>query len=232
MKSREDRPVTSGVVARQFTRIAIDRFSFSPSARDHAIEVMQRGGVVAFPTDTIYGLVAPATADGCRLLQSAKGRAARKPFVVALVDLPRPGGWIESVSLLVRRRMEILWPQPVAVLLPAGPMVPEQLVGEGGKVGLRRAADPLTQALAAAAGGGVISTSANLAGKSGAHDADAIAADLGGAIDLLLDGGALHSDAKPTSIVDVTVTPPRILRIGRCPLARIRELLRERVVLA
>jgi L-threonylcarbamoyladenylate synthase len=214
-------------MARKLVRIKVDRCSLSPLVIAQAVEVMRRGGIVAAPTDTVYGLIAPATASGWRRLRDAKMRSPEKPFLVALLDVPTEGGWVRPVSRLIRRRIASLWPQPVTLLLPAGPAVPSPLVGPHGKVGLRRAADPLTQALAAAAGGAVISTSANLACHPGARDAAEIAVSLGAVLDLLLDGGTLHSCARPTTIVDVTLSPPRILRHGACPAERVGALLGE-----
>lgn len=210
---------------RQLERIPIDRWKPHAEAIGRAVEVMKQGDAVAFPTDTVYGLAAPATEDGARQLAAIKSRLEANRFLVALLDVPREGRWIQPMGVVTRRWISVLWPQPISLLLPAGPDVPPGLCSSSGLVGLRRAADPTTRALAAAMDGAVISTSANLSGGAPGLDPEQISVELGGRIGLLLDGGRLPPDSQPTTIIDLLSSPPRVVRQGAYSRERISELL-------
>ena len=212
-------------MGRNLERLTIDRGHPARETIARAVEVLRAGGIVAFPTDTVFGLAAPATDEGARALAEVKGRMGDKRFLIALLDVPRLGQWIEPVAPHVQKAISILWPQKVSLLLPAGPAVGQELRDPRDRVGLRRAADATTRAMAAALDGAVISTSANLTGAPPASSADGVAGELLGRIDLILDGGALPSGALPTTVVDLVAAPPRIVRRGACSSDRIAELL-------
>lgn len=206
------------------------RIKFNPaevdrSAISEALDVLARGGVVAYPTDTVYGLAAPATDRGAQAIMDLKGRPAAKPLLVALLDVPREGGWVDFLSPRVRHVVAVLWPQKISLLLPAGPDVPALLRSSDGQVGLRRAADPVSRALAAGLDGEVITTSANLSGRGDGTDPDRIARDLD--FDLLLEMGPLGHDTLPTTLVDPVSKPVRILRQGAVSEERIHQLVGE-----
>ncbi len=212
-------------MAQKAERLTIDRIRPQRELIVRAVEILRGGGIVAFPTDTTYGLAAPANDDGARRLTHAKGRSSDKRFLIALLDVPRAGNWIEPVPPRVRGAISVLWPQKVSLVLPAGPAVAERLRDAQHRVGIRRAADALTRALAAELEGAVISSSANLSGQLPALDADRVAAELGERIDLILDGGALPPRSLPTTVIDFVADPPRIVRPGACARDRIAELL-------
>ena len=212
-------------MGRNLERLTIDRRHPARETIGRAVDVLRSGGVVAFPTDTVFGLAAPATDEGARTLAEVKGRMDDKRFLIALLDVPRQGQWIEPIAPHIQKAISVLWPQKVSLLLPAGPAVGRELRDPHDRVGLRRAADALTRALAAALEGAVISTSANLSGAPPASSADEVAGELLGRIDLILDGGDSPSGALPTTVVDFVAATPRIVRQGACSPDRIAELL-------
>lgn len=210
----------------------MDRVKINPARPDRkvidqAVKVLKDGGIVAYPTDTVYGLAALATDAGARCLREAKDRPASKSFLVALLDVPTEGRWVAPLTTRLRHAVAVLWPQKVSLLLPAGEDVPDLLRSNANKVGLRRAADPVTRAIAAGIGGEVISTSANVSGEIPGRDPDVIARDLEGRVDLLLDGGALEQLAQPSTLVDPVTRPVRVLREGAVTSEKIFDLMGE-----
>ena len=177
-----------------------------------AIHALRSGAVVVLPTDTIYGL--SARIDRPRALQrirEIKGRQEMAPF---LVLIPR----LEELAALTTRPpsqavVDLLWPGPVTVLLPARDNLPAPLVGPQGTVAVRWPATPLVLAILEGLGLPIVSTSINRSGGPPLLEPAAIAREFGAAIDVLVDSGPTP-DAVASTVIDLTRDPPVIVRQG------------------
>lgn len=184
------------------------------AGRALAVEILRSGGIVALPTDTVYGIaVALGTPGGIEALFAAKQRPPDKGIMLLLADAaqaPEIGQWPEAASILAAA----FWPGGLTVIVPQRPDVPLPAALTGGvpTIGLRVPDHDAPRALAAALGP-IPTTSANVSGLSEARTAADIVQQLGAAVGLVLDGGPAHGGPAST-IVDCTVEPPRILRVG------------------
>ena len=184
------------------------------AGRAEAIAVLERGGVVALPTDTVYGIgVALGTPGGVERLFQVKHRAPDKGIMLLLAD----AGQAETIGEMGPAAAALAaacWPGGLTVVVPRRPDValPAALTGGAPTIGLRVPDHEAPRALARGVGP-LPTTSANVSGLPEARDADEIVAQLGDAIDLIIDGGAAHGGPAST-VVDCTVDPPRILREG------------------
>lgn len=179
-----------------------------------AAEAVLRGGVIAFPTDTLYGL-------GCSLFDvSAVEMVARLKrrdpslAVISLIPDPRQVyGLAAEVSPLAERLIARYWPGPLSLIFLAAPIVPARVRGAGGTVALRCPHDRLCHQLLEHIGGPVVSSSANLSGQRPAESAAEVVAIFGNQIDLVLDGGPRRGEV-PSTLVDLSGKRPRLLRLG------------------
>ena len=194
-----------------------------PDAVEQALAVWQAGGLVAIPTDTVYGLSAlPNCTDALRRLWRIKGRDDGAFIALLLSDLeelPRFAVLPEAVRPLVQR----FWPGPLTLMLPRTEAVPPE-IGEGPRVGIRLPALPLACALIRAAGGALAVTSANLPGYPPARTAQEVLAQLGPEVDLVVNGGWVPIGVSST-VVDCTRWPPVIVREGPISEVDIRAVL-------
>lgn len=193
-----------------------------PSALPRALAVLRVGGLVAFPTDTVYGLGALAF-DGQAVagLYEAKEREAEKAIPILLGDA-RALDEIGSASEMARRLAEAFWPGPLTLVVPKRPDVPDA-VGRAGSVGVRVPNHPVALRLLQAAGP-LATTSANRSGSTSPRTADQVRAELEGKIDLILNGGTCPG-GRPSTVVDCTGEEPVILREGPITLRQIRAML-------
>jgi L-threonylcarbamoyladenylate synthase len=192
-------------------------------AVEQALAVWQAGGLVAIPTDTVYGLSAlPNCTDALRRLWRIKGRDDGAFIALLLSDLeelPRFAALPEAVRPLAQR----FWPGPLTLMLPRTEAVPPE-IGEGPRVGIRLPALPLACALIRAAGGALAVTSANLPGCPPARTAQEVLAQLGPEVDLVVNGGWVPIGVSST-VVDCTRWPPVIVREGPISEVDIRAVL-------
>lgn len=195
------------------------------AGRAAAIEVLRGGGIVAFPTDTVYGLaVALSTPRGIERLFHVKHRPPDRAIALLLADSAQAAE-LGEVSRAAGALAAALWPGPLTLVLPARPdaTLPEALGAGTSAVGVRLPDHPAPRALAAAVGP-LPTTSANLSGRPDALDAATVVHELGDGVDLVLDGGRTPG-SRPSTVVDLTVEPPVIRRVGAVAEARVRELL-------
>ncbi|RLC81941.1 MAG: threonylcarbamoyl-AMP synthase [Chloroflexi bacterium] len=188
----------------------------SDNALPRAAEVLKNGGLVAFPTDTVYGLAAsPWNADGVARLYKAKQRPSNRPIPLLLSD----AGQLSRVAMLppqfsrqVRQLIARFWPGGLTLVLPKTAIVPDT-ISQGPTVAARVPGLPLARALIRDAGGVLAVTSANLSGQPSPITAQEVEAQLGGRIELILDGGPCRGGV-PSSLLDCTLSPPLLLRRG------------------
>lgn len=189
-----------------------------------AAEVLKKGGLVAYPTESFYALGADALNPAAiEKVFAVKGRSVIKPLPVIVHEKSEITLLTKDLSPLAQGAVEKLMPGPVTLVLWASDAVPDGLTGGTGKIGIRVPDHEVASSLARALGGPVTATSANLSGRPGLVTAEAVISSLPG-IDLVLDGGTTPG-APASTVVDITCDPPRILREGRVAKARIVELL-------
>ncbi|HEV8583947.1 MAG TPA: L-threonylcarbamoyladenylate synthase [Methylomirabilota bacterium] len=192
----------------------------APEARvlDEAARVLRAGGLVAFPTESFYGLGAAALEPtAVRRVFEAKGRPASMPLLV-VIDAPAMlAEIVADVPERARALMARHWPGPLTLVFRAAPRVPAEVTAGTGTIGVRVPAHPVPRGLAARLGTPVTAPSANPTGGAPPVTAAAVQALLGGALDLVLDGGPTPGGA-PSTVVDVTVDPPRVIRQGAITL--------------
>ena len=191
---------------------------------DRAVMALQRGGLVAFPTETVYGLGADATdADALTRLYAVKGRPADHPVIVHLGVAAALDEWAVGVPAVARDLAEAFWPGPLTLVLAAAPVVSRVATGGLDTVGLRVPAHAVALELLDAFGGGIAAPSANRFGRVSPTTADAVRRDLGPDVDVVLDGGPCTVGVEST-IVDVSGPEPRILRLGGVAADAIAEV--------
>jgi tRNA threonylcarbamoyl adenosine modification protein (Sua5/YciO/YrdC/YwlC family) len=179
-----------------------------------AAEAVLRGSVIAFPTDTVYGL-------GCSLFDvSAVEMIARLKrrdpslAVISLIPEPRQAyGLAVEVGADAERLIHRHWPGPLSLIFRAAPIVPQRVRGAGGTVALRCPRHTLSQRLLMLIGGPVVASSANLSGQPPAESAEDVVRIFGNQLDLVIDGGPLRGGV-PSTLVDVSGDRPRLLRRG------------------
>lgn len=179
-----------------------------------AVAILRDGGLVAFPTETVYGLGADASdpAAVARIF-AAKGRPADHPLIVHLASADDIDAWAVDVPPLARVLAAACWPGPLTMVLRRAARVPDAVTGGLPTVGLRVPDHPVALALLRAFGGGIAAPSANRFGQVSPTTADHVRSGLGDAVDLVLDGGASAVGVEST-IVDLSGDVPAILRPG------------------
>ena len=191
---------------------------------ERAARVLRDGGLVAFPTETVYGLGADASSDAAvARIFAAKGRPRGHPLIVHLPEGARLDDWALDVPEAARRLARAAWPGPLTMILRRGPRVAAAVTGGAPTVGLRVPGHALAQALLRGFGGGVAAPSANRFGAVSPTTADHVASDLGDAIDYLLDGGACDVGLEST-IIDLSRGRAVLLRPGGLPREQIEPI--------
>jgi len=198
--------------------MAAERIIVTPETREEAFsrcrDIIAGGGVVAYPTDTFYGLGAdPRNPRAVRRLFAVKGRSERRPVLLLIADADEAAAWVSSLPAQARLLMEWFWPGPLTLVLPARHDVLPELTGGTGRIGLRVPDSELTRSLLRFLGSGLTGTSANRSGGSDPRSADDVLDALGDRIDLVLDGGPSRA-VLPSTVVDAAEDPPRVLRAG------------------
>jgi L-threonylcarbamoyladenylate synthase len=192
---------------------------------DTAVRVLRAGGLVAIPTETVYGLAADAAnTDAVRRIFAVKARPADHPLIVHLAAAEQLGEWATAIPRTAAILADACWPGPLTLLVPRANHVLDVVTGGRSTLGVRVPAHPLTLELLARFGGGLAAPSANRFGKVSPTTADHVRADLGGDVDFVLDGGPCPIGVEST-IVDCTVEPPQVLRPGGIPTEHIAALL-------
>ena len=194
-----------------------------------AVGVLRAGGLVAFPTETVYGLGADASNPAAvRRLYAVKGRPADHPLIVHIAGSAMLHHWATGVAPAARALAAACWPGPLTMVLARRPGVDATVTGGRDTIGLRVPSHPLALELLHAFGGGIAAPSANRFGHVSPTTAEHVRADLGREVDLILDGGPCAVGVEST-IVDLTVVPPAILRPGGIPAEAIEAIIGQPV---
>lgn len=198
-----------------------------PNAVRDAAAILRRGGLLGIPTETVYGLGADAlNEDAVSRIFLAKGRPQDNPLIIHVPD----ASWLESycrdVPPAAYQLAERFWPGPLTMILPRRDIVPLQTTGGLETVGVRCPNHPVTLAIIEAAGVPIAAPSGNTSGRPSPTTAAHMIEDMDGKIDGIVDGGPCTVGVEST-IIDLTVTPPRLLRPGGLPLESLRQVLGE-----
>lgn len=194
------------------------------AAVQEAVAVLRRGGLVAFPTETVYGLGANAFDESAvARIFAAKGRPSFNPLIVHLATADSLSSVASEVSPLSRRLAEAFWPGPLTLVLPRAPAVPAIVAAGLSTVGVRVPAHPVAHALLAAFGLPIAAPSANAFTRVSATTAAHVVAQLAAVVDLVLDGGAATVGIEST-VVDATGERAVLLRPGAVSVAAIERV--------
>lgn len=192
-------------------------------ALNHALDILRHQGVVAFPTDTVYGLAALAfDAQGVDRLYTVKGRDHRKAIAILIANQGSLNRVAARILPGTNKLARAFWPGPLTVILPRHPDVPDS-VSRDATIAVRVPDHPIALALLERAGPLAV-TSANLSGADSAVTAEEVMAQLDGRIDIVLDGGR-SPGGKPSTVLDCTGKRPTILREGPISLEAIEQAL-------
>jgi L-threonylcarbamoyladenylate synthase len=195
-------------------RVAIDARQPAASALAEAVAVLRAGGVVAMPTDTLYGLAAdPFSSVAVARVFAVKGRSADRAMPLVAADVDQVVSQLGPLSELAQRLASRYWPGPLTLLVARPSSIPADVSGGRDEIGVRVPAHAVTRELCRASGRLLTATSANLSGDPPSNDPDVIERALGTGVDLLLDAGRTPGGA-PSTIVDVTGRDPRLVRPG------------------
>ena len=207
--------------------VAMDAEHLNMEAIQKAGKILKEGGLVAFPTETVYGLGGNALdPEASMKIYAAKGRPSDNPLIVHIADLKD----LARITTEIPEGAQILakkyWPGPLTMILPKADVVPKETTGGLDSVAVRFPSDRIAQELIKAAGGFVAAPSANTSGRPSPTMAEHVEEDLGDAIEMIIDGGQVGIGLEST-IVDFTEDVPVVLRPGYISLEMLREVLGE-----
>lgn len=190
-----------------------------------AAVILRNGGLVAFPTETVYGLGADARSESAvRKIFEAKGRPAHNPLIVHCGDAEAATQWTSRWDERAARLAEAFWPGPLTLVLPLGKGIAPTVVAGGQTVALRVPRHPVALALLRTAGIPLAAPSANRSNRLSPTSAEAVTEQLGDRIDAILDGGPCDVGIEST-VLDLAGEAPRILRPGMVTAAAISEII-------
>jgi L-threonylcarbamoyladenylate synthase len=232
MRAREPvRPPGGRAIARRVRRVIVvdagaPERHLAPAIGE-AVQVLRAGGLVAMPTETVYGLAARVLDErAVARVYAAKGRPAHHPLIAHVEDEAQAralaASWPERASLLARA----FWPGPLTVVVDRAPGVPAAVAGGGASIAIRAPSHPVARALLHALGEPLAAPSANRYQGLSPTTADHVVKELGDAVDLVLDAGPCEAGIEST-VVDLRGERPRVLRPGALDLAAIRRVLSD-----
>ncbi|MEK7353824.1 MAG: L-threonylcarbamoyladenylate synthase [Chloroflexota bacterium] len=191
---------------------------------EKGVSILRRGGIIAYPTDTVYGLGAGiGFPQAIERIYAVKERPLAMPLPLLLSDVSQITELTESVSPLARLLIQKFWPGALTLVLPASTSAPDIITAGGKTVAVRIPAHPIPIALIRGLGTPIVGTSANLSGQPSALTADEVCSQLGDKIDFVIDGGRCPG-GKESTIVDVAGEAPVILREGAISRTEIKRI--------
>ncbi len=197
--------------------------TIAPGDLAPAVSALRRGGIVAFPTDTFYGLAAdPRSADAVRKIFDLKRRAPDQPLPLIASGADQILDHVGEMTPLALRLASHAWPGPLTLIIPASPRLCDAVHLSTGFVAVRVPDDAVALALASTAGHAITSTSANISGDPPSATPERVIASFGSGLDVLIDSGATPA-GLPSTIVDASGNVPRLVRAGAIPWERVLE---------
>lgn len=205
----------------------IDKNQIDKQVMEKAGEILKAGGLVAFPTETVYGLGANALdGEAAKKTYVAKGRPSDNPLIVHIADVEALDFIVEHVSEKARCVINKFWPGPLTLVFKKTDKVPLGTTGGLETVAVRMPVNEIALELIRAGGGYISAPSANVSGRPSPTRAQHVADDLDGKIDMIIDGGSVDIGVE-SSILDMTVEPPMILRPGAITKEMLEEVIGE-----
>lgn len=203
--------------------IRIDPNNISHESIIPTIEIIKGGGVIAYPTETFYGLGVDAlNGEAIKKIYTLKKRDFTQPLLMLISHQDVLSTYVREIPEVARRLIHKFWPGPLTLIFFAAPHLPPLLCAHTGKVAVRISSHPIAQVLVEAVNFPITSTSANISGFASAKTAEEVLLQLEGQVDLVIDGGRT-SGGKPSTLVDVTESPPRLVREGAIPFKEIES---------
>lgn len=193
------------------------------AAIQKAREVLLTGGMVVYPTESFYGLgVDSSNHLAIQRLFRVKRRQADQPILILIPTMESVSRYAKAIPSIAWRLMDAFWPGGLTLVFEAGPKISPLLTGQTGKIGIRLSSHPVAAALARAMRVPITGTSANVSGEPACRNSQEVLASLGENVDLILDGGEALK-AEGSTVIDITINPPRILRQGMVPKSQLEE---------
>jgi len=203
----------------------VDPHRPDPGVLARGAELLRRGFLVVYPTETFYGLGCdPRQAEAVERIFVAKGRPDRMALPLIAADREAVRLCVRGFPEMAHRLMDAFWPGPLTIVFPAADDLPPLLLGGGHTVGVRVSSHPVASALARATAGPIVATSANRSGGPPPSTAEEAMEALGEVVSLILDGGPTTGGTAST-VIDLTVEPPRLIRSGAVPRSAIESIL-------
>lgn len=194
---------------------------------ERAGDILRHGGLVAIPTETVYGLAADAlNPEAAKAIFAAKGRPADNPLIVHICDLSQWPALVREIPEAALRLARAYWPGPLTIILPRADCIPDAVSAGLPTVAVRFPSHPAAQAVIRASGCPLAAPSANLSGKPSPTTAAHVMEDMNGRIDAVLDGGPCKVGVEST-VVTLATCPPRLLRPGGITLEQLKAVLGE-----
>ena len=207
--------------------LKLDPVSPDPEVIRRAGDILKRGGLVAFPTETVYGLGGDAlNREAARKIYAAKGRPSNNPLIVHIADMEHLEAIAAEIPEKARKIASVWWPGPLTMIFNKKDIVPDATSGGLPTVAVRMPNHPIALELIRAAGGYIAAPSANTSGRPSPTIAEHVREDLDGKIDMILDGGEVRIGLEST-IVDFTDEIPMMLRPGYINMEKLEEILGE-----
>ncbi|MCT8975797.1 L-threonylcarbamoyladenylate synthase [Clostridium sp. CX1] len=204
--------------------IMLDESNLDTSVIEEAGKVIREGGLVAFPTETVYGLGANALSnDAVKKIFEAKGRPQDNPLIVHISDIEEIKALVAEVPDIAERFMKRFWPGPMTVILPKSSIIPDATSAGLPSVGIRMPSNVIARALITAAGVPIAAPSANISGRPSPTDVQRCIEDLDGRVDYIL-GGEMSDIGLESTVIDCTVKPTCVLRPGGITLEMLKEV--------
>jgi len=205
--------------------IRIDPRAPNTSVLARIIEILKSGDVIAYPTETFYGLGAdarnPAAVDR---IFDIKGRDLRNPIPLIIGKIDMLEELVAGIPANAVKLIKKFWPGPLTIIFGASSLINPALTGGTDKIGIRLSSHPLARRLSEGISGPITATSANLSGAAECVSAAQVAMDLSGRITTVIDAGETPG-GKGSTVIDITASPPRIFRHGAVPVQAIEDIL-------
>lgn len=187
--------------------------------------VLQNGGIVAIPTETVYGLAANAlNGEAVKKIFAAKGRPQDNPLIVHITEFSEVHGLVSEVPDSAKALAEKYWPGPLTIIMPKSEKIPDEVSAGLDTVAIRMPAHPVARAIIKAAGVPLAAPSANISGRPSPTRAKYVYEDMNGKIDMIIDGGQSAVGVEST-VITLAVNPPRLLRPGGITVEQLRAVL-------
>jgi len=204
---------------------------FDPKSWENMIEetlrVLQDGGIIAFPTDTFYGLGAdPYNKTAVDKIYSIKDRGPEKPLLLLIDSFPKLDGLVEDISESATKLIESFWPGPLTMLFKPKRTIPKFITT--GLIGIRQPGNSITRKILAALNLPLTAPSANISGEAPATSAEQVRDYFSGKVDLILDAG-ICKGGKPSTLIDTTQTPIQLIRKGAIDFKKIQLSLNQTI---